>query len=77
MNELMPLLSPQEQAFFTNLDQELEKIESFYLDREKEMSARTHALGEQISELSIQRKRFHVMFFMNRIALVVNSFSGF
>lgn len=57
---LIPLLSPQEASFFTALDAELDKIESFYLDREKEMVALSRRLEEQLAELSDHRRRFYV-----------------
>lgn len=38
--ELMPTLTPLQTRFFEKLDSELEKIECFYMDREKEAKAR-------------------------------------
>jgi xenotropic and polytropic retrovirus receptor 1 len=38
------------------LDSELDKIESFYLDREKEMVARSEALEGQVRELNKRRQ---------------------
>lgn len=60
LHELLTHLSPQELAFFTALDAEYEKIETFYLDREKEMHARTKMLQEQLGELSDHKKLFKV-----------------
>lgn len=37
LRDLIPVLTPLHKAFFEKLDQELEKVESFYCDREKEM----------------------------------------
>ena len=59
-SELLPLLSPIELNFFKLLDAELEKVESFYLDREKEMQERTVLLREQLNELNDHRKLFYV-----------------
>jgi hypothetical protein len=58
----MPLLSPPELAFFSTLDAELDKIETFYLARENEMKIRTELLGQQLNELAEHRKLFNVMF---------------
>ncbi|KAL0960089.1 hypothetical protein HGRIS_011733 [Hohenbuehelia grisea] len=59
LHTLLPTLSPVERSFFAKLDSELEKIESFYLDREKEMQARTQMLKEQLNELGDHRKRYY------------------
>ena len=37
LKDLLPMLSPLHKAFFDKLDRELEKVDSFYLEREKEM----------------------------------------
>lgn len=47
-------------AFFTFLDSQLSKIESFYLDREKEMMARTAVLEGQLRELAEHGEVFNV-----------------
>ncbi|KAJ7598998.1 SPX domain-containing protein [Mycena floridula] len=62
MPELLPLLSQQELDFFTALDAELEKIESFYLDREGEMADRTKTLEAQFQELSVHQQRFQALY---------------
>ncbi|KAK0474204.1 EXS family-domain-containing protein [Armillaria novae-zelandiae] len=59
LQELRGQLSPEELSFLDALDRELEKIETFYLDREKEMQTRTTALEEQLHELTYHRKLFH------------------
>ncbi|KAJ7485253.1 SPX domain-containing protein [Mycena latifolia] len=59
LRQLMPLLSPPELAFFTTLDAELDKIETFYVAREKEMQLRTKLLEDQLNELSEHRKLFN------------------
>ena len=42
--ELLPQLVPVERAFFEKLDQELDKVESFYCDRERELKHRYEPL---------------------------------
>lgn len=37
LKDLLPMLSPVHRAFFEKLDRELDKVDSFYLEREKEM----------------------------------------
>ena len=59
LNQLLPLLSPQEATFFSALDAQLDKIESFFLDREKEMAKRSHLIKVQVQELSLHRKQFY------------------
>jgi SPX domain protein involved in polyphosphate accumulation len=60
LQALIPLLSPQELAFFSALDGELQKVEAFYLSREREMSARTKSLEAQLRELNEHRRLFDV-----------------
>ncbi|THU92838.1 EXS-domain-containing protein [Dendrothele bispora CBS 962.96] len=59
LNELKPLLNEYEVAFFDALDKELEKIETFFSNREKEMQNRTQLLQNQLKELSTHRQRYH------------------
>ncbi|TRM63672.1 EXS family-domain-containing protein, partial [Schizophyllum amplum] len=59
-SELLPLLSSDELIFFKLLDSELEKVELFYQDREKEMQDRSALLKEQLNELNDHRKLFYV-----------------
>lgn len=40
LKDLVPMLSQVQRAFFEKLDSELEKVETFYMEREKEMRAR-------------------------------------
>ncbi len=40
MKDLIPALNPLQKAFFDKLDGELEKVETFYVEREKDMHAR-------------------------------------
>jgi hypothetical protein len=60
LHDLLPTLPPIHLAFFTCLDAQLEKIESFYLAREKEAQARSKALQIQLQELKDHRKIFYV-----------------
>ncbi|KAI0763437.1 SPX domain-containing protein [Trametes elegans] len=57
--ELLPQLTPVERAFFEKLDQELDKVESFYCEREREMRHRGHLLKEQLQELQDHRRAFY------------------
>lgn len=59
LKDLLPLLSPVHKAFFEKLDRELEKVDSFYLEREKEMRTKTSALKAQLKELQDHRRLFH------------------
>ncbi|KAF8966562.1 SPX domain-containing protein [Flammula alnicola] len=59
LHELLTQLSPYEVSFFILLDAQLDKVESFYLAREKEMLARGHTLRIQLNELNDHRKLFH------------------
>ncbi|CAA7264392.1 unnamed protein product [Cyclocybe aegerita] len=58
LHELLHQLSPHEVSFFTMLDAQLDKVESFYLAREKEMLDRGHLLQIQLNELHDHRKLF-------------------
>lgn len=51
-------LPPIHIEFFTYLDEQLEKINSFYLEREKEAQSRSKALDIQLRELEDHRKIF-------------------
>ncbi|KAJ7634889.1 SPX domain-containing protein [Roridomyces roridus] len=59
LRQLIPLLSPLERAFFSTLDAEVEKIETFYVTREEEMRQRTDLLEKQLEELSEHKKSLH------------------
>ncbi|KAF9055434.1 hypothetical protein BDZ89DRAFT_20160 [Hymenopellis radicata] len=59
LQETRSLLSSVERSFLDALDGELDKIETFYLDREKEMTARAQLLHEQLHELTYHRKLYH------------------
>ncbi|KAG6377629.1 hypothetical protein JVT61DRAFT_15447 [Boletus reticuloceps] len=45
--------------FFNMLDAELEKVESFYAEREKDINERAKQIREQVNELGIHRELFH------------------
>lgn len=60
LRELLDHLTLHEVSFFTMLDAQLDKVESFYIAREKEMLDRTYMLQVQLNELNDHRKLFHV-----------------
>ena len=55
LKELLPLLSPLERSFFEILDEEVEKVEAFYVAREAEMRKRGRTLEDQLTQLSAHR----------------------
>ncbi|KAH8084370.1 EXS family protein/ERD1/XPR1/SYG1 family protein [Cristinia sonorae] len=57
--DLMPLLTSTQRTFFDKLDSELDKVESFYVERERETAAKTHALKKQLQELQAHRQQYH------------------
>jgi hypothetical protein len=56
---LYALCQPDERRFFTLLDAELEKVESFYHERESDAIRRSHQLKAQLAELEAHRRVFH------------------
>jgi hypothetical protein len=54
--ELYKHLGPLEMQFFTMLDAELDKVDSFYTQKESEFQARTKLLIEQFGELNDHRR---------------------
>lgn len=46
--------------FFDMLDAELAKVETFYIEREGEMYERAKMLREQLDQLEMHRRTFHV-----------------
>lgn len=56
---LYALCAPDERRFFTLLDAELEKVESFYHERESDAIRRSHQLKAQLAELEAHRRVFH------------------
>ncbi|KAG2142483.1 SPX domain-containing protein [Suillus clintonianus] len=59
LHTLLPLLPPLHAHFFELLDSELEKVDSFYAEREKEMRDRGKLLKEQLNELGLHRKKYY------------------
>lgn len=59
LHTLLPLLPPLHANFFELLDSELEKVDSFYAEREKEMRDRGKLLKEQLNELGLHRKKYY------------------
>lgn len=59
LHMLLPLLPPLHANFFELLDSELEKVDSFYAEREKEMRDRGKLLKEQLNELGLHRKKYY------------------
>ncbi|KAF5356935.1 hypothetical protein D9756_006619 [Leucocoprinus leucothites] len=59
LRELLTYLTPQEASFFHYLDAQLDKVESFYSSREKELLLRTQLLQKQLHELHDHRKFVH------------------
>ena len=60
LRDLLPTLPPVHIEFFTYLDKELYKIDTFYAEREKEAQVRNRALEIQLRELKDHRKIFYV-----------------
>jgi hypothetical protein len=58
---LLPTLPSIHIAFFSYLDKQLEKIDKFYSQREKEAQARSKALEIQLRELKDHRRLFYVI----------------
>jgi hypothetical protein len=58
LHKIMAQLTPQELAFFSVIDTQLDKVESFYLAREKEMVARSFVLLNQLEDLRNHRAVF-------------------
>ncbi|RDX42436.1 hypothetical protein OH76DRAFT_101013 [Lentinus brumalis] len=59
LKDLIPQLTPVERAFFEKLDEELDKVESFYCERERDMRHRANLLKEQLQELKDHRRAFY------------------
>ncbi|KAG8714690.1 hypothetical protein FRC08_011581 [Ceratobasidium sp. 394] len=54
VDELLAGIGPNELAFFTAVDQELEKVDKFYSERERDAKLKVAALKEQFHELLLQ-----------------------
>ncbi|CAL1699593.1 unnamed protein product [Somion occarium] len=59
MMELLPALNTVQKAFFEKLDAQLDKVETFYVGREKEMKTRVNTLKIQLQELKDHRRLYH------------------
>lgn len=57
---LMAPMSPAQRAFVEKLDREHDKVESFYLAREKEARTQASRLRMELNELKQHRALFHV-----------------
>ncbi|KAI0077378.1 hypothetical protein K474DRAFT_1097579 [Panus rudis PR-1116 ss-1] len=66
LKDLLPMLTSVEKAFFDKLDIELDKVETFYVEREKEMRTRMAALKVQLQELKDHRRLYHELQQNNR-----------
>lgn len=61
LSQLLQQLSPAQRKFFTLLDIDLERVESFFLEREKEAEERHDKLREQLDELVAHRQRIYAI----------------
>ncbi|TFY58647.1 hypothetical protein EVJ58_g6292 [Rhodofomes roseus] len=59
LRELLPRLPPVARSFFDMLDGELDKVESFYCARERELRTRYEMLKQQLQELKDHRRAFY------------------
>lgn len=59
LSQLLQQLSPAQRKFFKLLDTDLERVESFFLEREKEAEERHDKLREQLDELVAHRQRIY------------------
>ncbi|TCD67423.1 hypothetical protein EIP91_012395 [Steccherinum ochraceum] len=57
--ELYQLLTTTQRSFFNKLDTELDKVEAFYVEREKEMLQRVQTLRVQLHELQAHRQEYY------------------
>lgn len=60
LHQFLQQLSPVQQKFFKLLDKNLDKVDSFYQGREKEMCERGNRLRKQLEELVAHRQRIYV-----------------
>jgi SPX domain len=72
LHELMLQLSPEETKFFDMLNSELDKIESFYVTREKETQERSGILREQLNRLSEHKKIVQVHFKLYSLFILIS-----
>jgi plasmid stabilization system protein ParE len=59
LQELEDVCNAEETRFFSTLDNELEKVEAFYHDRETDALRRSRELKRQLDELAEHRRIFH------------------
>lgn len=55
MNVMLNAMTPEERNFFSKLDDQLDKVEAFYQDRESAAVARLKLLKAQLDELDTQK----------------------
>ncbi|KAG1788635.1 uncharacterized protein HD556DRAFT_1311897 [Suillus plorans] len=67
LRTLHPLLPPLHANSFELLDSELEKVDSFYSEREKEMRDRGRLLKEHLNELGQRRKKYYASLLFSNI----------
>jgi hypothetical protein len=60
LEAILATLNPVERRFFDDIDIELNKVENFYIEREKEAIIFSSILKEQLQELEDHRRIFHV-----------------
>lgn len=60
--ELYATLEPDEKAFFDFLESELQKVEKFYLARQKDAAKRGNDIQQQLDELAKHRKLYHASY---------------
>ena len=73
LHKIITQLTPQELAFFSMIDAQLDKVESFYLAREKEMVARSFVLLNQLKDLKDHRDVFVSRFLFPSLSYDYNS----
>lgn len=59
LHQFLQQLSPVQQKFFKLLDKNLDKVDSFYQGREREMCERGNRLRKQLEELVAHRQRIY------------------
>ena len=60
LHQFLQQLSPAQKIFFKLLDENLERVDSFYQGREKEMCELWIRLRKQLDELVAHRQRIYV-----------------
>jgi hypothetical protein len=70
LHKIITQLTPQELSFFSMIDAQLDKVESFYLAREKEMVARSLMLLNQLKGLKDHRGAFVRSFSISHFELL-------